>query len=207
MAEHLVNLHILRLEQKIHSRLERSESRIKVHPHKVCKAEPALCSSGKYQRSLVKARYRLSRGIIIGKQTSAVRVSLKGNGIKLCEQLVHIGLLSHQLVKLLKDIYPGIYLGGTVVAVYHCDQGAVRGRYKIDLGIYFGKLLLKHYHCKYRGSGGNITCPLRYAVGGDHSGSGISLGRANRYSCLKLSRRIKKLCSLFGKLSGIGACR
>ena len=85
----------------------------------------------------------------------------------------------------------------------HGHRISVRRSHHVDLLMNPFQRLLRNHHGKNGGSGGNIARAHPDAVGGHHTGSGVSLGRAHGNTCLKDSGRIQKLCSLFRQRSGL----
>ena len=197
VSHQTVNLHAFFLQENVQTGFQRAQRGKQVHAHEVRQIEIAFRISHEERTSLFKAGDMLSGKIVVGQQAAAVRISLQSLAVQGAEQVVSVHLHAESLRKLLKEADPGVQIGGAVVAVYHGHRASVGRGHHVDLRMNLFQILFQNHHGEYAGSGGHVSGALRHAVGGRHSGSRISLRRADGNARLQVSAHIQKLRPFF----------
>ena len=206
VAKDLIDLYMLLFHQNIKADFQGTKGSKQVDSHKVCQVEFCIRSTCKNRTALVEAGYMLTGEIVVGKESAAVCIALQGFVVQLAEQIVRADFHAEGLRKFTEEIDPCVQIGRTVLAVHHGNRMAGRSRYHIDLRIYFGEVLLQNDHGKDGSSGRYITRADRHAVCRCHTGSGISLRRAERNTCFQISGHVEKCGTFFCQNTGIVTC-
>ncbi|MPM88608.1 hypothetical protein SDC9_135712 [bioreactor metagenome] len=134
----------------------------------------------------------LARIVTDGEHIPAGRVALQ----RLLEECLVDGVLVggqfRRAQELMEHLHPGVEVGGAVVAVNHRHRQPVGRRHDIDLRIGARQRLFHDRHQEDRRAGGYIARAGSDAVGGNHAGLGVTLGRAERGARFQIALGIKQ---------------
>ena len=169
--------------------------------HEVCQSQLAVGTAHKQRASLLEVGDRLAGEVAVGHQSSAIFIALKRLAVQGSKQGVAVCFLTHQLIELFKQTYPGIQIGGTVVAVNHADQMTIRRSYHVNLLVNRLQSLFQNNHCKYGGSGRYVTGADCHTIGCRHTGSCIALRRAQRNASFQIAALIQQLRAFLSQRS------
>ena len=193
VAHQTVNLYALFLQQNIQAGFQGTQRGEQMNTHEVRKIETAFRISHEERASLFKTCDMLPGKIVVGQQAAAVRITLQSLAVQGAEQIVSVHLHAESLRKFLEQIDPGVQIGGAVVAVHHGHSASIGRGHHVDLRMNLFQILFQNHHGEYTGSGGHVAGALCHAVGGSHSGSRVSLRRADGNSCLQVTAHVQKL--------------
>ena len=178
-----------------------------MHSHEVCQIEFRIRCTCENRTALVESGYMLAGEIVVGKESAAVCLSLQCFVVQLAKQIICVNFHAERLRKFTEKTDPRVQIRGTVLAVYHCNRTAGRRRHHIDLRVYLREIFLQNDHRKDRSSCRHVSGSDTDTVCSCHTGSGISLRRAERNACFPISGYIEKCSSFFCKNAGILPCR
>ncbi len=177
-----------------------------MYPHKIRQIELAVRPARKERPTLFESGDVLPGKIVVRQQSAAIRVSFQSLIVECSEQGIHVHPRAEGFQAFPEQVHPGIQVRSTVVAVHHGHRVAGRRGHHVDLLIRSGQRLFQNRHCKYTGPCGYISGTDRHAVGGCHSGSRVSLRRAQRNPCLQLSAGIQKARPLLCQCPRMFSC-
>ena len=87
--------------------------------HEVGQVEFVVGRAHKEGTAVGQASDGLAADVVVGHETTAVRVALEGLVEQLAVHLVHVDRHAKQLLILLEQAHPGVDVAGAVVTVYH----------------------------------------------------------------------------------------
>ena len=110
------------------------------------------------------------------------------------------------MCKFLKQAYPGINVGSTVVGMNHSHRMACRSCHHIYFRMKFFQGMFQDKHAENGGSRRYISGSYSNTIGSHHPCSRIPFRRCYRAACFQSSCRIQKSCPLLRQSSGFLSC-
>ena len=117
-----INLDLFFFQQNVVTNLQHTDGTIEVSTHEVGKVEFIASRTYEHGASFLQTCDRLARNIVVCHQSTTVSITFKCLVEEFAVELIHINLDTKQLLIFLKEIYPGVNVACTVVAVNHSNE-------------------------------------------------------------------------------------